>query len=43
MKRFWRSLIHTLVYFQLLKVRYLHGLNIYQFCQGWERKPSEEE
>ena len=36
-KRFWTSLIHTLIYFQSLGINYLQDMNT--FYQSWDRKP----
>ena len=42
-KIFWRSPIHKLTYFQSLGIKYLHDMNIYNFCQGWVKKPGGKE
>ena len=42
-KNFWRSLIHLHIYFQSLGIKFLQDMNIYKFCQGWDKKPDGEE
>ena len=42
-KKFWKSLIHVHIYFQSLGIKCFQDMNIYKFCQGWDRKPSGEE
>ena len=33
-KRFWRSLIHILIYFQSFGIKYIHDMNINYFRVG---------
>ena len=35
-KRFWRSLIHILIYFQSFGIKYIHDMNISSFRVGNE-------
>ena len=36
-------LIHMLIYFESLGIKYLHDMNICKFCLAWERKPDGKE